>query len=241
MGKSRLDILLVQKGLAETREKARALIMAGLVSVGQQKATKAGSFFPDTASITVKETPEFVSRGGVKLAAALDHFNIDPTGAVAVDVGASTGGFTDCLLKRGAALVYAVDVGHGQLAYSLRIDPRVVVMERVNARKGISLPEQVDIATADVSFISLKLIVPSVAPVLKRPGELVLLFKPQFEVGRGKVGKGGVVRDPLIHAQALGDFLLWAIAHGYRLLGLIPSPILGDAGNREFFVYLKVE
>lgn len=236
-----MDVLLVERGLAESREKARALIMAGLVAVDQGKATKPGALFSDTASIAVKEAPKFVGKGGVKLAVALDDFNIDPRGAVVVDVGASTGGFTDCLLQRGASRVYAVDVGYGQLAYSLRTDPRVVVMEKVNARHGFSLPEPVDLATADVSFISLKMIVPNLAPLLRKPGRLVLLFKPQFEVGKGKVGKGGVVRDPALHAQALGDFLLWAVAQRYRLQGLVPSPLLGDAGNREFFIYLKVE
>ncbi len=241
MVRSRLDLLLVERGLAESRDRAKAMIMAGLVTVGHQRPAKPGALYPNDVAIDVKETAQYVGRGGIKLAAALDAFKIDPTGTVALDVGASTGGFTDCLLQRGAAKVYAVDVGYGQLAYKLRTDPRVAVMERVNARHGIAIPEQVDVATADVSFISLRMIVRPIAEVLKRPGVLVLLFKPQFEVGKGQIGKGGVVRDPLLHARVLGDFLIWAINGGFRVLGVIPSPITGDAGNREFLIYLRVE
>ncbi|MSQ15858.1 MAG: TlyA family RNA methyltransferase [Dehalococcoidia bacterium] len=241
MVRSRLDLLLVERGLAESREKAKAMIMAGLVTVDHQRPTKPGVLFRNDISIDVKQTSQYVGRGGVKLAAALDAFDIDPSGAVALDVGASTGGFTDCLLQRGAAKVYAVDVGYGQLAHKLRIDPRVAVKERVNARYGIPIPEKADIATADVSFISLRKVLMPIAEVLKRPAVAVVLFKPQFEVGKGQVGKGGVVRDPLLHARVLGEFLLWAVEQGFRVLGVIPSPILGDAGNREFLVYLKVE
>lgn len=241
MARSRLDVLLVERGLAESRDKAKAMIMAGLVSVDHRRPPKPGTLYPNDVAINVKETSQYVGRGGIKLAAALDAFRIDPAGAVALDVGASTGGFTDCLLQRGAAKVYAVDVGYGQLAYRLRADPRVMVMERVNARHGISIPEKVDIATADVSFISLRMVLGPITEVLKRPGKLVLLFKPQFEVGKGQVGKGGVVRDPLLHARTLGDFLTWAIKEKFRVLGLIPSPVSGDAGNREFLIYLKVE
>ncbi|MBI4337875.1 MAG: TlyA family RNA methyltransferase [Chloroflexi bacterium] len=235
----RLDRLLVERGLAPTREKAQALIMAGQVLVAGHAVTKAGTMVPADAEVAVKGTLPYVGRGGLKLAHALDAFGLDVRGLVALDVGASTGGFTDCLLQRGAARVYAVDVGYGQLAEPLRRDPRVVVMERVNARYPFPLPEPVDVVTVDVSFISLTKVVPSVAAHLKPGGPLLCLAKPQFEAERGEVGKGGVIRDPLVHARVLGRLLLWAVAQGYHLRGLTPSPILGDAGNREFFLLLE--
>jgi 23S rRNA (cytidine1920-2'-O)/16S rRNA (cytidine1409-2'-O)-methyltransferase len=236
----RLDLLLVQRGLAESREKARALILAGEVLADGRVAAKPGTLVREDTPIRLFHKPPFVSRGGIKLAHALDQFQIEVTSLVVLDVGASTGGFTDCLLKRGANRVYAVDVGYGQLDYRLRVDPRVAMMERVNARYPFSLPEPVDLATIDISFISLEKVVPNIAKLVKPAGKLICLVKPQFEVGRDQVSKGGVVKDPLLHAHALGRFISWAVEKGLRMGGLIPSPILGASGNREFFVLLKV-
>ncbi|MBI2849900.1 MAG: TlyA family RNA methyltransferase [Chloroflexi bacterium] len=240
MVKRRIDSLLVERGLAESRAKAQALIMAGEVSVDGKPVTKPGTLVAEGANITIAEPPPFVSRGGLKLDYALDQFQIDVSGKVAADIGASTGGFTDCLLKRDASRVYAIDVGYGQLDYRLRRDPRVVVMERVNARYPITLPEKVDLATIDVSFISVEKIIPSVAQTIKEGGYLVVLIKPQFEARREEVGKGGVIKQPEIHALVLGRFIAWATGHGFRLKGLVTSPILGASGNREFFVLLKL-
>lgn len=236
----RLDLLLVERGLAESREKARALILAGEVLANERVASKPGTLVREDVAIRLLQKPPFVSRGGLKLAHALDEFHIDVNSQVALDVGASTGGFTDCLLKRGAIRVYAVDVGYGQLDYRLRVDPKVVVMERVNARYPLSLPEPVDLATIDLSFISLEKVVPNVAQLVKPDGRIICLVKPQFEVGRSQVGRGGLVRDPSLHARVLGRFISWAIERGFRIKGLTPSPILGASGNREFFVLLKV-
>ena len=236
----RIDLLLVEKGFAKSMEQARALILAGEVLVNETVVDKAGSLVSEDASIRLLEKPPFVSRGGIKLAHALDQFRLDVTSLVALDVGASTGGFTDCLLQRGASRVYAVDVGYGQLDYRLRTDPRVVVMERVNARYSFSLPEKADLATIDLSFISLEKVVPNVARLVKPGGKIICLVKPQFEAGRDQVGKGGLVKDPLVHARVLGRFISWAIAKGFRVGGLTPSLILGASGNREFFILLKV-
>jgi len=236
----RLDLLLVERGLVESREKALALILAGEVLANDMVVSKPGTLVPEDISIRLLQKPPFVSRGGIKLAHALGQFHIDVNSKVALDVGASTGGFTDCLLKRGAARVYAVDVGYGQLDYRLRVDPRVVVMERVNARYPFSLPEPVDLATVDLAFISLEKVVPNVAQLVKPDGVIVCLLKPQFEVWRSQVGKGGVVKDPLLHARALGRFISWAIGRGFRIKGLTPSPLLGASGNREFFLLLQV-
>lgn len=236
----RLDLLLVERGLAESRENARALIIAGEVLANERLATKPGTLVREDVAIRMLQKPPFVSRGGLKLAHALDRFQIDVDSQVALDVGASTGGFTDCLLKRGAIRVYAVDVGYGQLDYRLRVDPRVVVMERVNARYPFSVPEPVGLATVDLSFISLEKVVPTVAQLMKPDGRIICLVKPQFEVGRSQVGKGGLVKDPSLHARVLGRFISWAIGRGFRIKGLTPSPILGASGNREFFVLLKV-
>lgn len=240
--KRRIDTLAVERGVVESREKAQALIMAGKLIVDGEAIAKPGTLVREGCAIQLVESPPFVSRGGFKLSHALDEFRLDVTSQIAVDVGASTGGFTDCLLQRGAARVYALDVGYGQLDYRLRRDPRVVVMERVNAHYPFSLPEQVNIATIDVSFISVEKVIPNVVTLLKpRPvgGDLVVLFKPQFEVGKGQVGKGGVVRQPLLHAQALGRFICWAIQQGLRICGLTPSPLTGAEGNREFLFWLK--
>ncbi|MBI2885791.1 MAG: TlyA family RNA methyltransferase [Chloroflexi bacterium] len=241
MGRLRLDTLLVERGFAATREKARSFILAGQVRVAGQVADKPGRLMAADALIALEEPPRYVGRGGIKLVHALDALHVDPRGLVALDIGASTGGFTDCLLQRGARRVYAIDVGYGQLDYRLRQDPRVVVLERVNARYPLSLPELADLATMDVSFISVTQVIPSVVHSLKPGSPLVTLVKPQFEVGKGKVGRGGVVRDTRLHAEVLSRCINWAIAHGLRLGGLTPSPILGDAGNREFFLLLRTE
>jgi len=240
VAKRRIDNLLVEKGLVESRAKAQALIMAGEVLVAGKPVIKPGSLVKEEAAITILEPPPFVSRGGVKLDYALDQFQIDVLSKVVADIGASTGGFTDCLLKRGASRVYAVDVGYGQLDYRLRQDSRVVVMERVNARYPITLPEKVDLATIDLSFISVEKVIPSVAKLLKNNGYLLVLFKPQFEARRGEVGKGGVIKQPVVHARVLGRFITWITEHGFRLEGLVTSPILGASGNKEFFVLLRL-
>lgn len=238
-GKRRLDLQLVERGLAPSREQAQALIMAGKVRVDGQPARKAGIAVALDAALMVEGRRPFVSRGGQKLAHALDAFGLDVAGLAALDVGASTGGFTDCLLQRGARRVYAVDVGYGQLDYSLRQDVRVTVMERLNAHHPFVLPEAVDLATVDVSFISATKVLPNALPHLREGGWLIVLVKPQFEAGREQVGRGGVVRDPQVHAQVLGRFIAWAVAQGLRLRGLTGSPILGAEGNREFLVQLE--
>ena len=239
-GRTRLDKLLVDRGLAESGEQARAMIMAGLVELPGRRRTRptAGLRVREDEQVLVKERPRYVSRGGEKLAHALDAFGIDPAGKTALDVGASTGGFTDCMLQRGAARVYSVDVGRGQLHNRLLNDERVVSMERVNAHTGFVLPERVDLITADVSFISLRLVLPPVLSHLRRGGLVIALLKPQFEAGPEKVGKGGVIRDRLTHAETIGQFVHWATAERLRVLNLTASPILGDKGNREFFVLL---
>ncbi|MEC9140548.1 MAG: TlyA family RNA methyltransferase [Chloroflexota bacterium] len=235
----RIDVLLVERGLAPTREKAKALLMAGEVIVRNQPVTKAGTLVDVESVVSVKEQPQFVGRGGEKMAGALDNLLINPSGMVVLDVGASTGGFTDCLLQRGAIRSYALDVGRGQIHNKLVQDPRVVVIEGVNARNPFYLPDQVDMAVADVSFISLRLVVPEMVKHLKPGGHLLLLVKPQFEAERGEVGRGGVVRDGFVHARVLGRFTTWAIKQGYRLRGVTISPLVGDAGNKEFFVFLQ--
>jgi len=224
----------------ESRAKAQALIMAGEVVVGGKATIKPGTLVDEEAVITIREPPPFVSRGGIKLEYALEQFQLDVSAKIVVDIGASTGGFTDCLLKRGASRVYAVDVGYGQLDYRLRQDSRVVVMERVNARYSIPLPEKVDLATMDLSFISVKKVIPSVAELLKDEGYLLVLIKPQFEARREEVGKRGVIKEPLVHATVLGRFIAWMVEHNLRLKGLVESPIRGSSGNREFFVLLQL-
>jgi 23S rRNA (cytidine1920-2'-O)/16S rRNA (cytidine1409-2'-O)-methyltransferase len=238
MVKVRLDVLLVERGLLESRSKAQALIMAGKVRVEGQVVVKAGIRVPQEAQLTIESDPLYVSRGGIKLAAALDEFKIDPTGAICADVGASTGGFTDALLQRGARRVYAIDVGYGQLAWKLRQDERVVVMERVNARYVDKLPELIDLVTIDASFISLKLLLPAVVKWIAVPAQLLVLVKPQFEAGRDQVGKGGVVREAQVHRQVLEQNVAYAQQLGFEILDLMPSPITGPAGNHEFLLYL---
>ncbi len=237
--KRRLDLLLVERGLATSSEQAQALIMAGRVTCDDQPADKPGTRVPALSRLAVAEPFPYVSRGGTKLAHALDVFDLDVAGRVCLDVGASTGGFTDCLLQRGACRVYALDVGYGQLAYRLRQDPRVVAQERVNAHFPFSLPEPVHLATVDVSFISLTQVLPNVAPQVAPGGFLAPLVKPQFEAHRDEVGRGGVVRDPRVQAAALGRIIAWAVQRGLRLRHLAASPITGDAGNREFFLLLQ--
>lgn len=236
----RLDVLLLERGLAESRERARALILAGGVRVEGRRADKPGAAVAADARVEVEAPLPFVSRGGVKLRAALEAFGVRASGRVALDVGASTGGFTDCLLKAGASRVYAVDVGYGQLAARLRADPRVVVLDRTNIRhlRREALEPPPDLAVIDVSFISLALVLPAVAGLLEPPGEVVALVKPQFEVGKGQVGKGGVVRDPAKHRAVLVRVGQAAREAGFEPRALIPSPLLGPKGNREFFVYL---
>jgi len=228
----------VERGLAESREKARAVVLAGQVLVGDRAVAKPGMLIPEATEVRLLARAPYVSRGGEKLAHALRLFGVDGQDLVAVDVGASSGGFTDCLLQHGARCVYAVDVGYGQLDYRLRQDERVVPMERVNVRYLRSLPQKVDLATVDVSFIGLEKVLPAIARLLKPGGKIIALFKPQFQARRREVGRGGVVRDPLLQARLIGRFLAWAVEQRFRILGLTPSPLLGPAGNREFFFLL---
>jgi 23S rRNA (cytidine1920-2'-O)/16S rRNA (cytidine1409-2'-O)-methyltransferase len=237
--KERLDRLLHQRQLVSSREVGRRLIMAGEVTVDGQVVDKPGTQVPVDAQLEIATPPPYVSRGGLKLEAALAAFPVDVKGLVAADVGASTGGFTDCLLQHGASRVYAIDVGYGQLDWELRQDERVVVLERTNARYLESLPEGVDLVVVDVSFISLKLILPQARSWLRPGGEIIALIKPQFEAGRRQVGKGGVVRDPAVHRAVLEDVLTWSAAQGLGPRGLIRSPIKGPSGNIEFLVWLR--
>jgi 23S rRNA (cytidine1920-2'-O)/16S rRNA (cytidine1409-2'-O)-methyltransferase len=277
MAKRRLEMLLLERGLADSREDARIRVMAGSVLVNDHVAVQPGGLVDEDARLSLVERPRYVSRGGDKLEHALRKFAIKVEGAVAIDVGASTGGFTDCLLQHGAARVYAVDVGRGQLDYRLRNDARVVVMEGVNARDLESLPQPVDIAVIDVAFISLRQVLPAVRRLLApaaeaglagtkaRPtggtlrltetkarlkpglpeegdrgaGSILALFKPQFEAAKAEVQRGGVIRDPQMHAKLIGRFAAWCAAEGLRILGLTASPLLGPAGNREFFFHLR--
>jgi 23S rRNA (cytidine1920-2'-O)/16S rRNA (cytidine1409-2'-O)-methyltransferase len=235
--KERLDLLIVERGLAESRQQAQRLIMAGQVAVDGRVVDKPGTRVPVASPVTMAGGLPYVSRGGHKLAAALDAFELDVSGWLVADVGASTGGFTDCLLQRGAAQVYAIDVGYGQLAWKLRQDPRVVVMDRTNARYLEVLAGPVHLATIDVSFISLKLILPAVLGWLQEEGQIVALIKPQFEAGRDQVGKGGVVRDPAVHRTVLENLITWAVSKEMGLMGLLRSPITGPAGNVEFLAH----
>ena len=236
----RLDQMLVDKQLVESREKARALILSGNVLVNGQRIDKAGQSVDDDSAIQLIERQRYVSRGGLKLEAALEQFRIDVSGKVCLDVGASTGGFTDCLLQHGAARVYAIDVGTGQLDWKLRNDPRVIVREQANARylRPEDLPERVDLAVCDVSFISVTMILPVLPGLLAEHGEMVILVKPQFELERRQVGKGGIVRDPELHRLACEKIQAAVEALGFRSQ-VIPSPILGAEGNREFLLYAR--
>ena len=240
--KIRLDQYLVQHGMIQSRERAKALIMAGVVFVNEQKVDKAGEMIKEDAKVEVRgHDIGYVSRGGLKLEKAMQCFPLTPNGKVCMDIGASTGGFTDCMLQNGAAKVYAVDVGYGQLAWSLRSDPRVVCLERTNARylTHDQIPDELNFASVDVSFISLKLILPALRRLLKTDGEAVCLVKPQFEAGREKVGKKGVVRDPAVHLEVLEHFLRYAEQSDFSVKGLTFSPIRGPEGNIEYLGYLS--
>lgn len=238
--KERLDVTLVTRGLSETREKAARLILAGQVEVDGRTVDKAGALVDKNAVVQVTAKAQFVSRGGDKLAPVLDLFSVSPEGRICLDVGASTGGFTHCLLERGAIRAYAVDVGHGQLDATLRADSRVVVMEKINARYLVAalFPELPELATVDVSFISLEKVLPAIFRVLTPQGEAVALVKPQFEIGKGLVGKGGVVHDPTHHQTVLGRVARFAVLHGWHVRGVAVSPLRGPKGNREFFFHL---
>jgi 23S rRNA (cytidine1920-2'-O)/16S rRNA (cytidine1409-2'-O)-methyltransferase len=243
--KERLDVALVRRGLAPSRERARALIMAGQVLVGDHLIDKPGTLISLDAECRLREAPDelkYVSRGGLKLEKALATFGLNPAGLVALDVGASTGGFTDCLLQHGAKRVYAIDVGQGQLAWTLRNDPRVVVMERTNIRYLTSLPEPVQCATIDVSFISLRLVLPALVPLLVPGAWVVALVKPQFEAGKAEVDRGaGIISDPAVHSRILQELQQWISQHTpFHVRGLTDSPIYGRDGNREFLLHLSL-
>lgn len=240
--KKRLDVLIFEKGLCESREKAKAVIMAGLVYVNNQKADKCGSTYEEDVNLEVRGPAlKYVSRGGLKLEKALEVFPIELEGAVAMDIGASTGGFTDCMLQNGASKVYSIDVGYGQLAWKLRQDARVVNMERTNFRKVTPdmIEDKIDFFSVDVSFISLKLILPVVRPLLKDAGQGVCLIKPQFEAGREKVGKKGVVRDKAVHTEVIEVIRAFALDSGFDVLGLDFSPVKGPEGNIEYLIHIK--
>ena len=241
-GKTRLDVLLVERGLQESRQKAQATIMSGLVFVDGQRVDKAGTAVSPEASVEIRgHTLRYVSRGGLKLEKAMSTFGLTLEGKTCADIGASTGGFTDCMLQNGAQKVYAVDVGYGQLDWKLRTDPRVVCMERTNARylTREQILDPLDFASIDVSFISLKLILPALFQLLKEDGHIACLIKPQFEAGREKVGKKGVVRDPAVHLEVLENFMVHAKESNFTVLGITYSPIRGPEGNIEYLGYLK--
>src|SRR6266481_9527447 len=239
--KLRLDQLLVGKGLFPSREQARRAIMAGVVTIGTRIATKPSELLDEQAAITLKPARKYVGRGALKLEAALEHFNIDVRGKTALDIGASTGGFTDCMLQRGAEKVYAVDVGYGQLDWKLRNNLRVIVLEKINARflTGEQIPELVDVCVIDVSFISLTLILPNAFALLKPSGLIVALIKPQFELQRSDVGKGGIVRDPALHQKAQDKIVAFVTDLGDVVSGIVPSAIKGSDGNQEFFACIR--
>lgn len=243
--KERLDVALVRRGLAPSRERARALIMAGQVLVGDRLVDKPGTLISLDAECSLREAPDelkYVSRGGLKLEKALATFGLNPAGLVALDVGASTGGFTDCLLRYDAKRVYAIDVGQGQLAWTLRNDPRVVVMEHTNIRHLTSLPEPIQCATIDVSFISLRLVLPALVPLLAPGAWVVALVKPQFEAGKAEVDRGaGIISDPAVHSRVLHELQEWIPQHTpFHVRGLTDSPIYGRDGNREFLLHLSL-
>ena len=242
--KKRLDVLLTEQGYADSRAKAQAIIMSGLVYVNGQKADKPGMSFEETVELEVRgATCPYVSRGGLKLEKALRDFGVDPTGFVCSDSGASTGGFTDCLLQQGAKKVFAIDVGYGQLDWKIRSDPRVVVMERTNVRYVTpeELGEPLDLSVVDVSFISLRIVLPVIKTFLKSTGQVLCLIKPQFEAGKEKVGKKGVVRDPAVHQEVLDDFVALTKEIGFTILGMTFSPVKGPEGNIEFLAHLTLD
>lgn len=241
--KTRLDLIVVEKGLAQSRQRARALIMAGKVLVNNEPADKPGRPVSGDDEVILRgEDIPYVSRGGLKLEHALNTFDINADGLVCLDAGASTGGFTDCLLQNGAKRVYAVDVGYGQFAWKLRQDPRVVVIERTNVRylQEDAIPQPVDLVTIDVSFISLRIVVPAILKFMRGNGRILALIKPQFEVGKGNVGKGGVVRDPLLHEEVIQSLRDFFSGIGLSCEAVVPSPILGPKGNREFIISISI-
>jgi 23S rRNA (cytidine1920-2'-O)/16S rRNA (cytidine1409-2'-O)-methyltransferase len=239
--KKRIDVLLFERGLAPSREMARRYVMAGEVRANGQMVDKPGSQIDESAELTVKAAPQYASRGGEKLAGAFADFSLDVTGKICADVGASTGGFTDCLLQNGASKVYAIDVGYGQIALKLRNDPRVILMERTNARHVESLPEVIHFVSIDASFISLRLLLPVVKRWLATDGEVVALVKPQFEAGKQDVGKKGVVKDPEVHRKVLIEVLNAALEIGFSVRGLTRSPLTGPKGNVEFLAWLSLD
>lgn len=242
--KKRLDVLLTELNPELTRTKAQTIIMSGIVYVNDQKETKAGSMFPEDAVIEVRgETLKYVSRGGLKLEKAMECFPVNPSGKICMDIGSSTGGFTDCMLQNGAVKVYSVDVGKGLLHYKLRNDPRVVVMEKTNIRylKPEEVPEKINFASVDVSFISLTLILPAALELLDEHKEMVMLIKPQFEAGREKVGKKGVVRDPAVHEEVIEKIYDFAGGQGLKIMGLDFSPVKGPEGNIEYLIYVNAD
>ena len=240
--KKRLDVMLFERGLAESREKAKAIIMSGIVYVDNQKSDKPGTSYPDTCNIEVRgSTLKYVSRGGLKLEKAVEVFNLDLKGVTAMDIGASHGGFTDCMLQNGAKKVFSIDVGYGELVYKLRNDERVVNLERTNFRYVTEeqITDPIDFFSVDVSFISLRLILPVARKFLKDNGTAVCLIKPQFEAGRENVGKNGVVRDPKIHSSVIGGIIDFVLENGFSVIGLDFSPIKGPAGNIEYLMYIR--
>ena len=244
MKKERLDKLLMEKGIVRSRERAQALIMEGKVTVDGRTIDKPGTKVEVEASLLLREGAQpYVGRGGIKLEAALSAFGVDPRGMAVMDVGASTGGFTDCVLQKGARKVYAVDVGYGQLAWKLQKDPRVVSLERRNVRylKKEEIPEEIDLVLIDTSFISIEKFLPHLLGFLRREGHLIGLIKPQFEVGKGEVGKGGVVRNPILHQKVIERISQFSRGLGLNVLGVMESPLLGTQGNKEFFILLKKE
>lgn len=239
--KQRLDMILLERGLVESREKAKALIMEGKVLVNDIPVTKAGTMVPFDAAVTLKEDIPYVGRGGLKLEAALNYFGIVLDGLIAMDIGSSTGGFTDCILKKGVKKVYCIDVGYGQLAWQLREDPRIVLLEKTNIRylEREKIPEEMDFITIDVSFISLKKVIPKAMEFLKEEGQILALIKPQFEVGKGDVGKGGIVKDEEKRMLVVEEIRNFAEGLGLTVIGVFQSPIKGSKGNIEYFIYMK--
>ncbi len=238
MKKARVDVVLVEQGHFASREQAQRAVMAGEIRLGDRVLNKSSIEVPPDAELSVAAPPKYVGRGGLKLEGALDHFAIDPAGLTALDLGASTGGFTDCLLQRGATKVYAIDVGHGQLAWKIRNDPRVIVREHLNARHltRADIPEPIDLCVIDVSFISLTLILPNAFESVTPTGVVLALIKPQFELQPEDVGRGGIVSDPALHEKAQRKISEWVVAHGQVVTGLVESPITGTDGNKEFFI-----
>jgi len=235
---ARLDLVLVEQGLFASREQAQRAVMAGEVRMGDRVLNKSSILVPPDANLVVATPPRFVGRGGLKLEGALEHFAVEPNGATVLDIGASTGGFTDCLLQRGALKVYAIDVGHGQLAWKIRNDPRVVVREHLNARHltRADIPEPIDLCVIDVSFISLTLILPNAFELITPTGVILALIKPQFELRAEDVGRGGIVADPALHEKAQRKISDFVTAQGHEIGGIVPAPITGTDGNQEFFI-----